>query len=998
MSSSLRRQKTRPSHHNNKPSFKSVKHVGGFVILAWMIIAPLVWNVSKVFAPQATTTTANDGEDNAIPRHQVMLDAPAVRDLKPVKKTNNKSGMMVISNNKKAMIKSPPSIRNQEAPPVVVKNTMKGVRSVKVKEMADTESKKPAPVRKVSKAVSKKTASKKTTKNNLSPRKISSQMANNTKIQQMQNMQMSMVTSKKMISEQHNNNNNNTNTKIKQPKTINHDRNASKATPQKKKTPEKLKATNITVSRSKATMLINNTTERLAPLQNISSKVVPENDTSKQHNATKIKPSKAAPLSQNSDIPYAQVWDTLKAVIEVLTASNVDYFLMAGSLLGFSRSNDTQNPWLDSDIDLAVSTSWLKLPGNVESLHHNLTSAGFLSSKNYKGVDGTPLTLGGSQCYTRHNVSVELVATEVSPNFYINGFRHEHYRLGCPKPFDKVEEMAWGNSSLSVRVPTPVHTVLQATYGKEYNRRRVSQEEYESSRMDEVLSTGRCMVVKNLRQEIKKKGTHDFQHGIVTVVSKEESIAHALVLANHLSDWATRREHSQPVVALEVHHSGELSYYLEAKLTLHPFVTVVDLRTLSNFRSKKLNYTEANINMQALHFTKLKHVLWVNPHIQFLYDPLYVLQTAEYIHSQDLECKALPEGGSCITATDPVQTELLDLAQHDSEHMHITRTLPARFMPKVFLNQTSLIVATLHEAIDGVGLWMHPTSNFSRWATTDILESSASFVMGKRHQPPKIASEYHSALNLYWRYFLEARRILLLDRMIEWVAHEGGFYWQHASLNSVKATHESHAVHAPIVNIGLTMSKDNHTFAAHNERQFTPFEFPGNKLPNLISSMKEDKLKNLTIPCLPEATARTWLEDNPYVEYNCSGAGKLKGHDEFLLYSLDAEVSYDLKARSGGKQIEVAKALAYSFQEWDEAPLDHGLVSVRFFDVMSSLEVTSGIIPDHALKALSSDQSLKRLSYYVTVPSPLACRYTSQLSIPTLQLFTPCLTFPFDSP
>ena len=306
--------------------------------------------------------------------------------------------------------------------------------------------------------------------------------------------------------------------------------------------------------------------------------------------------------------------------------------------------------------------------------------------------------------------------------------------------------------------------------------------------------------------------------------------------------------------------------------------------------------------------------------------------------------------------------------------MHITRTLPVKFTPKLFLNQTSLVVATLYEAIDGVGLWMHPTSNFSRWATSDILESPTSLVMGKRHQAPQIASEYHNALKLYWEYFVEARRMLLLDRRIEWVAHDGGLFWQHMTLNSVKAVHESHALHAPVVNIGLTMSKDNYTFCAHNERQFTLFEFPGNKLPNLISSMKKEKLEKLTIPCLPETTARTWLYDNPYVKYNCSDGGKLSGHDEFLLYSIDAEVSYNLKASSGDTQIEQAKALAYSFKEFDEAPLDHGLVSVRFFDVVSGLEVTSAVIPDHALKALSSDHSLKRLSYYVTVPSLPACR------------------------
>ena len=192
------------------------------------------------------------------------------------------------------------------------------------------------------------------------------------------------------------------------------------------------------------------------------------------------------------------------AVIEILEAANVDYFLMAGSLLGFSRSNDSQPAWMDSDIDLAVSTSWLNTPGNVQSLNQTLTSAGFVGTKRHKGVDGTATSLGGAHIYARDGIDVELVATDVSPNFFINGFRHEHYRLGCPKAFSKVESMIWGKTKLSVRVPMPFHTVLQATYGKDYNK-PVAQQDYESSRMDDVTSTGTCMIVQNLKQQPHSK-------------------------------------------------------------------------------------------------------------------------------------------------------------------------------------------------------------------------------------------------------------------------------------------------------------------------------------------------------------------------------------------------------------------------------------------------------------------------------------------------------------
>ena len=122
-----------------------------------MVIAPLVWNISKLFvAPKG-----NDGGDiDQQHPQQVKLDAPAVRELKPAKKVVKPKGAPKAQ--QQQITKTPPSPLRKEAPPVV-KNSKKGVRDKMGKESARNE--KAPPVVKVSKAASQMKTSKKAKKN-----------------------------------------------------------------------------------------------------------------------------------------------------------------------------------------------------------------------------------------------------------------------------------------------------------------------------------------------------------------------------------------------------------------------------------------------------------------------------------------------------------------------------------------------------------------------------------------------------------------------------------------------------------------------------------------------------------------------------------------------------------------------------------------------------------------------------------------------------------------
>jgi len=136
--------------------------------------------------------------------------------------------------------------------------------------------------------------------------------------------------------------------------------------------------------------------------------------------------------------------------------------------------------------------------------------------------------------------------------------------------------------------------------------------------------------------------------------------------------------------------------------------------------------------------------------------------------------------------------------------------------------------------------------------------------------------------------------------------------------------------------------------------------------------MEGNDLKELTNPCVPEEVARKWLLDNPYIHYNCSHE-LIQDLNDFLLYSIDAEVCYDLKASSSDTQIEQAKTIVETFGHFDDVLVGQGKVSVRFHDATNGTVSTSSVIPEYGLKALSMEKSLAEMGFYVNVPSRMAC-------------------------
>jgi len=629
--------------------------------------------------------------------------------------------------------------------------------------------------------------------------------------------------------------------------------------------------------------------------------------------------------------------------------------------------------------------------------------AGFVwQSKDGMGIDGTPTSLGGALKYQLQGVDVELVTTDVTPHFHVGGFWQDGYLLVCPKPQSHFEVREWGSTHLQVRLPMPYHEVLVSSYGPDYQT-PVARSKHVLSRMMDVTTTGKCMIAANHNNNVhqdpnnniiditKNNADQDddddksrrFARGIVTVVTTRESVAQALVLAKKMNQWQQqqRTPNSSTFVPLEIYHKGDLSYHLEARFELYPFVTVVNLKTMATLLSSaaidlKLG-EESEMYVKALYATKLRHVLWVQPSVQFLYNPSFILQTVEYVHQNNANCTALlTKGGSCVTSTNVELETLLKEVPYDSNRYQLVQMYPRHSTSSILLNQTSFIVATVHQVMEDVGWWLHPSANYSAWATPDLLKSSSALVEKLPLQQASttdkateetrpIYPEYHEAILSYWQDYVEARRILLLDRPIDWIAPSGGLFWQYSTFNSQKVANESHHQQAPMVHIDLSLAADKSLVATYNDTSFSPYPFSQNEIPNRISSMHHNDIANLTNPCIPESTSRLWLYKNPYQTYECKSE-PVTFEDEFFIYSIDAEVMYNLNAPTRELQVEQAENLYTLVMDFDDVLLDQGRVSIRFTATDNS---SSAVLPEDALKK----KALEKLPYYVNAPSRLAC-------------------------
>ncbi|CAB9523337.1 expressed unknown protein [Seminavis robusta] len=681
------------------------------------------------------------------------------------------------------------------------------------------------------------------------------------------------------------------------------------------------------------------------------------------------------------------VWTVFNEVIGILHENQVDYFLMAGSLLGFARIHD-DNPsnigWLDSDIDLAVSTSWMANDDNLQMLHQEFEVAGFVLHKDYPGGDGTRSvgSLGGARVYRKEDVEVELVATDVVQHeiqYFVNGFRHEHYHVVCPKRFESIESRPWG-SSLSVRVPMPYHLVLQATYGDNYDRKDQQRNEFEASRMANAMANQNCLIVQNANSTTTT--TKQVVRGIVTCLTSRQSMADGLVLVKTMEDqWKVSS--SSPGAVVELYHMGILSYHLQARLELYPFVRVINLLTMAPSTAIPVGDVKdgddaIKCQVQALQTTKLRHVLLVsNPSIQFLFHPGAILHTTQYVHEQDRTCqKKLSDGsGTCVTLVEPeLDFALLNATKNTSKRIRIVRGYPRHSSSTIqMMNQYA--AAHVHQISPGLGLWLHPTTHFA--PTTLAVGGNVSLVFPQKTpaENQSTPSAYQHVLESYWHSLVEARQFLLMDRPIEWVASDGGLFWQFSTLYSRKATNQSHYVGALVQTIDLTISSDQELFVTYSDEQFTALPFQGNNLARRVSNATAKEIKNWTIPCLSEKTIKKWLYDNPYLVLQCQ-TEKIAKMDDFIIYSIDREVTYNLKGPSPKLQIEQAERIADTFQEWDDVLLANGQVSVRFHYIKNTRDklVIPHVLPDFAVRALRSEKKLRDLPYYLTAPSTIACK------------------------
>ena len=650
--------------------------------------------------------------------------------------------------------------------------------------------------------------------------------------------------------------------------------------------------------------------------------------------------------------PGNKKWNAFQAAVKVFQKLDADYFVTAGTLLGFVR----ECRLFDYDVDFALSLDWLKQPGNEDRLVGAFEHSGFQLLYRMGGTHDTVTSLGGEFAFVLNDVKVDVFMVVRSASFYVNGVSNDTHLFACPKPMSYIQEFTWRN--LTVRVPMPYRDVLLTTYGDDYMVPRWTSF---LSNIRRAAEMGRCMVAR-VRGNQSDRG----KSGILACLTDRQSVAHALALVQSMSQW------DHPAV-LELYHRGTLSYFLQAQLESYPFVTLVDISQRLLLNQSLHSYESLpSLETAAVRITKLRHVLLVRPSIVFLQEPLYLLRTAQYSQERKEDCMSCGRG-PCVTTTDWEMTQNLEAHDEASEVLCMVRTALNYSIPSIMLKRTSQHVASLHEVSHGLAVWAYPSKHNLQWIAHHIDMEEESFVLNTtRDGTLTLPQDYYNSLQSYWHAYLDAGRLLLMDRPIKWVAFDGGMHLEGGPLNSLAAAKKSHKLGASILNVDVAYSVDRELVVIHNDRMFTPFDFAANRLAKSISSMKASEAQQLINPCLPEALVRSWLDGNEYHNYSCVPETVSLAMD--LIDAVPgAELIFDLKAPTEELQLEQARALVEVVNKTSGGEGRRKRISVRFFSSTMDKDLVASIIPDRALESLASDPTISKLSYYVNVPSALAC-------------------------
>ncbi|CAB9515413.1 expressed unknown protein [Seminavis robusta] len=480
-----------------------------------------------------------------------------------------------------------------------------------------------------------------------------------------------------------------------------------------------------------------------------------------------------------------------------------------------------------------------------------------------------------------------------------------------------------------------------------------------------------------------KTGTYDSPSprttGFVSCLcnsSDRESVLQVLALAQSLQSW---RDEERGWV-LEIYHNGQLSRFLQAHLESQyaSFVTVIDLSWYYEATS------DDNLCLaQALKTASLKHALVVPSSIQFLQSPKSILLGLQEQHSQHQACQK-EECRTCVTlATSGTNTQMDPSDLVDDKICQVP--LASVFTKTDTVHHASLSkstqIGTTHSSNNRM-VWMEYSTQFLQWySVNDYSEETitTTTIDGSISSNDNQILQKH--LQQHQTQMRQARRLILMDRPIEWVAFDTGFHvGKSATLNTLQAANQSLQAGTKMLNIDIGLTSDFQLVAVHNDKSITPADFADSKLKTSIFQMPAKQAVKLISPCLPrDIVTSSLLPGNPYQPYHCQPepvafvsdfVRLVQEHDSKHRQKEPTEIILDLKAPQVALQIQQARILAK-----DIVPSLRGqTVAVRFFSVFQEEDrLAATVFPQEALQALRTDSELRGIGYYVNVPSKLAC-------------------------
>ena len=479
-------------------------------------------------------------------------------------------------------------------------------------------------------------------------------------------------------------------------------------------------------------------------------------------------------------------------------------------------------------------------------------------------------------------------------------------------------------------------------------------------------------------------GCHHDGAGIVACLTDRESVAHALALVEGMSsNW----DHSSsspaaPPPNLELYHTGGLlSYYLEAQLEKHSFVTVVDLSSSSSRGVDPLFHEDDGDRFtrcvrDAFRTSQLQDIILVRPSIIFLQNPRDLVRHMVELHlkqrrQEDVSCRQY------ATATEQGLVETIETlaTTTGTSACNVPFMMRSQGPPTpatVRLKASSQSVAEIYHPF-----WAYPSRDHLVWVRHHLDADKSRFVLvnddAGSGNVTLLPQAYYDPLMAKWHRYSNATTTLLMDRPVDWVAFDGGFHFESGGpLNSLIAAKKSILLGASHVNIDLTLTEDKKMIASHNDHVFSPFE--EGSLFRPISSIGVAEARKLTNLCVPEKAARQWLDNNRYKSFGCLPE-KAALVDSFIsgLPETTTRFIFDLKAPTDELQVEQAQLVSGIMKNGTRRRPTNS-ISVRFFDASEDeRDLVASIIPEHALSALQNDASIRELPYFVNAPSALAC-------------------------